>query len=143
MARRKTQVPPLETIREIPDELWARIEPTLLEFWPAKATGRPPAEWRRMLEGIIFRMRSGCQWGQLPERFGPKSTVHGWFRRWAEGGVLEEIWAVILAECDELGGGDWRWQSADAMLGKARSGGGERRAGTPPTAARRAPRRAC
>ncbi len=75
MARRKTPTKPLPTIWEIPDELWRRIEPILREFWPRKATGRHVANWRKMLNGIIFRLRSGCQWEKLPERYGPKSTV--------------------------------------------------------------------
>ena len=66
---------------------------------------------------------SGCQWDQLPERYGPKSTVHDWFQRWAAAGIFERIWAVLVAECDELGGVQWEWQPADAMLGKARFGG--------------------
>ena len=123
MARRKPKRKPLGTIWEVPDELWRRIEPILKEFWPKKPTGRRVANWRKMLNAIIFRMRSGCQWDQLPERFGPKSTVHDWFQRWVRGGVLEKIWAVLVAECDELGGVQWQWQAADAMLGKARFGG--------------------
>ena len=123
MARRKPRPKPLGTIWEIPDRLWQRIEPILKAFWPKKPTGRRVANWRKMLNGILFRMRSGCQWEQLPERFGPKSTVHDWFQRWVEGGIFEKIWAVLVAECDELGGVQWQWQSADAMLGKARSGG--------------------
>jgi putative transposase len=125
MARKKSRRAPLGTIWEVPDELWRRIEPILEAFWPRKPTGRPPAHWRRVLNAIIFRMRSGCQWDRLPERYGPKSTVHDWFQRWVEGGIFEEIWAVLVAECDELGGVQWEWQSADAMLGKARSGGGK------------------
>src|SRR4051794_32627468 len=124
MGRKKTRRKPLGTIWEVPDELWRRIEPLLKEFWPRKATGRPPAHSRRTLNGIIFRMRSGCQWDQLPERYGPKSTVHGWFQRWAAGGVLEKIWAVLVAECEELGGVEWKWQAADGMLGKAGSAPG-------------------
>ena len=123
MARTKSSTKPLPTIWVIPDELWQRIEPILKEFWPKKPTGRKVANWRKMLNGIIFRMRSGCQWEQLPERYGPKSTVHDWFQRWVQGGIFEKIWAVLVAECDELGGVDWQWQSADAMLGKARFGG--------------------
>src|SRR3954467_13964156 len=125
MARRKPRRKPLGTIWEIPDELWRWIEPLLKEFWPRKPTGRRVANWRKMLNAILFRMRSGCQWDQLPERFGPKSTVHDWFQRWVEGGVFEKVWAVLVAECDELGGVQWEWQSADAMLGKARLGGGK------------------
>jgi putative transposase len=123
MSRRKPRPKPLAPIWEIPDELWRRIEPILQEFWPRKPTGRRVASWRKMLNGIIFRMRSGCQWGQMPERFGPKSTVHDWFQRWVEGGIFEKIWAELVAECDEIGGVKWEWQSADAMLGKARFGG--------------------
>ena len=108
---------------EISDELWRRIEAILLEFWPKKPTGRKVADWRKMLNAIIFRMPSGCQWDQLPERYGPKSTVHDWFQRWAAAGIFERIWAVLVAECDELGGVQWEWQPADAMLGKARFGG--------------------
>ena len=119
----KPKIKPLPTLWQIPDALWERIEPILFEFWPKKPTGRKVANWRKMLNAIIFRMRSGCQWDQLPERFGPKSTVHDWFQRWVEGGVIAKIWAVLVAECDELGGVQWQWQSADAMLGKARFGG--------------------
>ena len=89
MAGRKRRRKPLGTIWEIPDELWRRVEPILKEFWPKKPTGRRVANWRKMLNAIIFRMRSGCQWDQLPERFGPKSTVHDWFQRWVQGGIFE------------------------------------------------------
>ena len=91
MARRKSRRPPLGTIWEVPDALWERIEPILKAFWPRKPTGRPPAHWRRTLNGIIFRMRTGCQWEQLPRKFGPRSTVHDWFQRWCAGGVMERI----------------------------------------------------
>ena len=64
MVRRKPRRKPLGTIWEISDELWRRIEPILLEFWPKKPTGRKVANWRKMLNAIIFRMRSGCQWDQ-------------------------------------------------------------------------------
>jgi putative transposase len=123
-SRKKTgRRKPLGTIWEVPDALWQRILPILVAFWPAKATGRRHADWRRALNGIIFRMRSGCQWDQLPRKFGPKSTVHDWFQRWCVGGVMQRIWAELVTECDDLGGVDWQWQSADGRLGKARFGG--------------------
>jgi putative transposase len=121
--RKPKQVKPLPVIWEVPDELWQRILPILEEFWPTKATGRHHANWRKALDGIIFRMRSGCQWGQLPRRFGPKSTVHDWFQHWCAGGIMQRIWAELAAACNELGAVDWEWQSADGRLGKARFGG--------------------
>jgi len=75
-------------------------------------------------------MRSGCQWNRLPERFGDDSTVHRWFQRWNKHGVMERIWAELVSECDELGGLNWEWQSADGALAKARFGG-KKRAETP------------
>ena len=47
MVRRKPRRKPLGTIWEISDELWRRIEPILLEFWPKKPTGRKVANWRK------------------------------------------------------------------------------------------------
>ncbi len=113
----------LDTIWEVDDDLWAIIEPILLEYWPRKATGRPPANWRKCFNGIIYRMRTSCQWNKLPKEFGDDSSVHRWYQRWCQDGVMEKIWAVLVEHCDELGDVEWKWQAADAMLGKARFGG--------------------
>lgn len=121
--------PPLETIWEVPDELWERFEPILLKHYPPAPTGRPRADLRRVLDGIIFRMRSGCQWNRLPERYGDDATVHRWFQAWVRDGVFEELWATLLSECEELGAVNWDWQAADGCMGKARFGG-EKRAPT-------------
>lgn len=113
----------LDTVWEVDDELWSVIEPILLQFWPRKTTGRKPADWRRCLNGIIFQLRSGCQWNRLPKQFGDDSTVHRWFQRWTEEGVLLKVWAVLVEHCDELRGVEWKWQAADGSLAKARFGG--------------------
>jgi putative transposase len=126
MRRSRKQAEPLETIWEISEPLWERIEPILLKDAPPTPKpkgGRPRIDWRAAINGIIFRMRSGCQWNQLPGRFGDDSSVHRWFQRWCRNGVLEKIWAALLEECDELGAVHWKWQAADGMLGKARFGG--------------------
>jgi transposase len=121
--KRKRSKAALGVIWEIPDALWKRIEPILTEFWPRKDTGRPPAKWRKMLNAIIFRARTGCQWDQLPEKFGPKSTVHDWFQRWNKAGIMGKIMAVLVEECGEADGVGWEWQSADGAMAKARFGG--------------------
>lgn len=74
------------------------------EFWPRKRTGWRPADWRKILNGIIFRMRSGCQWDQLPKRFRPKSMVHDCFQRWNRTGIMAKTMAVLIKECEEAGG---------------------------------------
>lgn len=132
---------PLPTIWEVPDELWERIEPILLKHYPPARTGRPRADLRLVLDTIIYRMRTGCQWNQLPRELADDATAHRWFQRFVEDGVLEEIWAMLACECETLGDLDWTWQAVDGMMGKARMGGAKR-GRTPPIERSRAPRRA-
>lgn len=113
----------LATIWTVTDELWSVIEPILTELDPPKQMGRPRIDARRTLDAILFRLRSGCQWNQLPERFPDDSSVHRTFQRWVRLGVFERLWAIPVAACEELGGVDWEWQAADGMMGKARLGG--------------------
>lgn len=124
----------LETIWEVSDALWAVLAPLVAAVDPPKSTGRKREDARAILNALVFRMRSGCQWNQLPERFPDDSTVHRTFQRWVRLGLFERLWAVLLERCDELGGVDWEWQAADGALGKARLGGTSS-APTRPTAA--------
>jgi len=114
---------PLPTIWCVSDELWAKIEPILVEHDPPQHMGRKRIDQRRALDGIIYRMRSGVQWNQLPKEFGDDSSVHRTFQRWVARKVFERIWSVLVSDCAELGGVDWEWQAADAAMGKARLGG--------------------
>ena len=117
------KVEELDTIWEVPDDPWEEIAPIIRELDPPKHTGRKGTDPRLMLNGIIHRMRSGCQWNQLPQELGDDSTIQRTFQRWAAGGLFPRIWAVIQTRCEELGGVDWAWQSADTAMGKARMGG--------------------
>ena len=108
MARKKKAITvPLETIWEIPDAAWERLQPILAETYPAKSTGRGRIDFRKAIDGIIFRMRTGCQWNHLPKMFGDDSSVHRWFQRWVEDEIFIQLWAILLEECDELGGVGW------------------------------------
>ena len=95
-----------------------------LRIWTRpKCTGRRRAAPRRILDGIIFRLRSGFQWNRLLRELGDDSAIHRTFQRWVELEVMERIWAVLVEECEELGGAEWGWQAADCAMGKARFGG--------------------
>ena len=71
----------LPTIWKIPDDLWERIEPVILQLDPPNGRGRKRVDQRKMLEGVIFRMRSSCQWNRLPKELGDDSTIHRTFQR--------------------------------------------------------------
>jgi putative transposase len=126
MARPRKERPKwdeLATIWQVSDELWAVIAPILADLDPPKPTGRPRVDARATLDAIIFRLRSGCQWNQFPERFPDDSSVHRTFQRWIRLGVFERLWATLVDACADLGGVDWEWQAADGAMGKARLGG--------------------
>jgi putative transposase len=109
------------TVWEVPDDVWTLIEQVLNDVYPAKPKGHRRVNLRRVLNGIIFRLRTGCQWNQRPKQCGDDSTVHRHFQRWCALGVFARIGAVLVHACDELGGVDWQWQAA--AMGKARMGG--------------------
>ncbi len=123
MARKKKQPEALPAIWHADDPLWRNIEKVLAEHDPPAKFGPDRIDQRAAFDGVIFRMRSGCQWNQLPEVYGDDSSVHRTFQRWIKRGVLEHLWAALIAQCEELDGVDWQWQSADCALGKARFGG--------------------
>jgi transposase len=120
MSETKPEMIPMPTIREAPDELWAIIQNILALYDPPKPTGRPRVDQRQAFNGIIYRMRTGCQWNYLPQEFGNDVSVYRTFRRWEALGIFDILWALLLLRCEELGGVDWQWQAADGCLGKAR-----------------------
>ncbi len=143
MGRKRRPTIPIDTIWEVPDSLWEQvIKPLLEEFYPAARTGRPRVDLRRVLDGIIYQLRTGCQWNRLPAIYGSDSSVHRWFQHFVRDGVLETIWSALVDQCDVLGGVQWQWQAADGVLGKARLGG-MKSARTPQIGASRAASAVC
>lgn len=116
----KDKKKPLPTIWNVPDPLWELIEKVLNVYDPPAARGRKRSDPRQAFDGIIFRMRTGCQWNHLPKEFGDDSSVYRAFVRWETKGIFDILWAILLTKCDDLQGVDWQWQSADGSLGKAR-----------------------
>lgn len=124
MARKKRVPASLPTIWRCPDDLWEEfLQPTLDRLDPSKATGRKRIDQRRALDGMIYQLRTGCQWNALPREFGSDRSIHRTMQRWIERGVFGEVVALLINHCDELDDVEWEWQSADAAMGKARVGG--------------------
>jgi len=69
------QVQSYPTIWEIPDDLWEAVKILLQEYDPPAVTGRPRDDRRPILNAIIHRFRTGCQWNRLPKEFGDDSKI--------------------------------------------------------------------
>ena len=113
----------LPTIRRMPDDLWAEISPLLGEEKKQGTRGRPPVPFRKVLDGILYVLRTGCQWKAFPREYGSGSTCHRRFQQWVGEGVFERIWVRLLQTYDDVQGIKWRWQSLDSSSVKAPLGG--------------------
>lgn len=103
------------------DEQWARIE--LLLPSNQGRRGHPFKDDRRVVEGIIYRARTGIPWRDLPrEQYGPWQTVWKRHRRYATDGTWDRVLAQILAEADAAGEIDWT-VSVDATISRAHQHG--------------------
>ncbi len=111
----------------VSDELWERVEPLLPRYRVKRAGGRPRVERRPVWDGILYVLRTGCQWKAAPSEFGSASTLHRYFQEWTRKGVFFRLWKEALREYDALEGIDWGWQSLDGAMTKAPLGGEKNR----------------
>lgn len=103
--------------RLLTDEQWARLAPYL----PCNTgkVGRPFADHRLVIEGIIYRYRTGMPWRDLPhEVFGPWQTVWKRHRRWAADGTWDSVLARLTSQADSIGEIDWT-VSVDSTINRA------------------------
>jgi transposase len=82
----------IPTIRKIPDDLWDEIKLLLAPEKSNKTIGRPVIPSRRVLDGIVYILRTGCQWKMLPEEYGSGSTCHRRFQQWIVSDVFRKLW---------------------------------------------------
>ncbi|WP_456340272.1 IS5 family transposase [Streptomyces microflavus] len=83
---------------------WDRLESFLP---PGGARGGRWSDHRRVINGVLYRVRTGVQWRDLPERFGPWETVYKRHRRWSADGTWQMLLSRIQAAEDAAGGIDW------------------------------------
>jgi len=112
---------------QVPDALWERVEPLLPIYKRSCKGGRPRLVLRNVVCGILYVLRTGCQWKAMPREFGSGSAIHDYFQQWVQLGVFHRLWRVALEEYDDLQGIDWQWQSLDGAMTKSPLGGEKNR----------------
>ncbi|WP_406191081.1 IS5 family transposase [Streptomyces sp. NBC_01017] len=88
---------------ELTDQEWELLAPLI----PRAATGRPRVEDRHVINAMVYKIRTGISWRDLPERYGPWKTVYTRFRRYALDGVFTRALQTIQAHADAADGIDW------------------------------------
>ena len=102
---------------ELTDEQWGRLRSLLPPEKPK--VGRPNLDHRRVVNGIVWRLRTGAPWRDLPERYGSWKTVYSRFRRWQQSGVWDGILGEVQAEEGGRGNLDWSLHSVDGTVVRA------------------------
>lgn len=78
------------------DEEWQILQPLLLEILPKKKRTRP-FDWtkRQILDGILYQLKNGCNWKDLPKDLPPYSTVYWHYKQWRDAGVIEQLMSAL------------------------------------------------
>ena len=102
---------------ELTDEQWAKLAPLLP---PERGRpGKPAKDHRQIVNGILWKLSSGAPWRDLPERYGPWSTVHCRFRRWRLAGIWDRVFSMLQAHGDAKGHLDWTVHFVDGSSVRA------------------------
>ncbi len=105
------------------DAQWAVVQPFLPKpSQRADGRGRPRQDDRAILEAILWILRTGAQWSELPAHFPPKSTCHDRFQAWNRAGVLTEILRALAEDLRVRSGIDLAECFIDATFASAKKG---------------------
>ena len=107
------------------DEQWKKIEPLIPKAGPRPKGGRPRADDRMVFEGILWILKTGARWKDLPERYPHPSTCWRRLRQWYEEDVLKDMWRAFLSELDHEGILEWDEVFVDASFFPAKKGARE------------------
>ena len=108
----------------VSDELWAEVEPLLPERPSRPRRGRPPADDRDCLVGILFVLRTGSAWGDIPAELAPSgSTCWRRMRDWTKAGVWPRLHQVLLRRLGRQGRLEFARVVADSASFRAVFGG--------------------
>jgi transposase len=109
----------------LPDALWAIIEPLLPKYTPSPKGGRPRLDDRKALTGILFVLKTGLPWEDLPSELNCGSGMSCWRRlaEWQADGTWQKIHAVLLERLANAGKLDWSKCVIDSSSVRAVLGG--------------------
>ena len=112
--------------RDLTDAQWAVLDPLIPE--PARrkdGRGRPWRDRREVLRGVLYILRTGAPWADLPERYPPYQTCHRRFQQWVRSGVMRRVLERLAEDLRLRGGFDLREAFIDATFAPAKRGARE------------------
>ena len=107
---------------QLTEEQWILIADLFPTPEITRLGGRPRVESRRCLEGVLWVLRSGARWKDLPTRFPSSATCWRRLKEWTESGTFEQAWARLLGKLDGLRHLHWDEALADGTFSPAKKG---------------------
>ena len=111
-----------ELEKQLTDEQWSVISNLFPSKEPTPKGGRPPVPARECLEGILWILRTGARWKDLPNHFPSSTTCWRRLKEWTEAGIWEKAWARLLRKLDRQRQIDWNESMADGTFSSAKKG---------------------
>lgn len=111
---------------ELSDAEWDFVRPLL----PASLRGRKRLDDRMVLNGILWKFRTGVAWRDVPERYGSWATLHTRLRRWAKDGTFTRMLRAAQAKADAAGDIDWLVSVDSTIVRAHQHAAGARKGGT-------------
>jgi transposase len=109
---------------DLTNEQWKTLEPLIpVPCRRSDGRGRPWRAPRDVLNGILWVLRTGAPWKDLPERYPPYQTCHRRFQQWARDGTFKDILEALAEDLAERGGIDIREAFIDGSFTGAKKGG--------------------
>ena len=109
---------------ELTNEQWAIVEAILpLDKVRADGRGRPWSDRRKIFNGVLWILRTGAPWKDLPPRYGPYQTGHRRFQNWVRSGVIETVLLALAEHLRQAGGLDLKECFVDGTFVPAKKGG--------------------
>jgi transposase len=113
---------------ELTNTAWARLEPLL----PLSGRGGQWRNHRQVLNGILWKLRTGAPWRDLPKRYGPWKTAHERLRKWTMDGTWDRLLAHVVARGDAAGDVEWVISVDSTVVRAHQHAAGARKKGAAP-----------
>lgn len=109
-------------MERLTDEQWARVAPHIPKYKAGKKGGRPRADDRGCFEGILWILRTGARWKDLPKAYPSPTTCWRRLNEWERDDVWLTLWRSFIAQLDQQGQIDWSESFMDGTFAPAKKG---------------------
>jgi transposase len=108
---------------KLKEKQWEFIQPVFNKYRVKNKLGRPPTDTRELLQGILWILKTGARWKDLPREYPSYQTCHRWFQKWVDIGLMDDILKALAQDLKDRGKLDLSECFIDGSFSGAKKGG--------------------